>query len=451
MANKRRKKRKRAETCRSTELENDLNLDYNVVSIGENGEKYLPGLICEAKALQSFRNLGYKNDEAVGDIIDNSIENNATVVDIKINWNEDGVYGEITSMFIGDNGGGMNEERLINALAVGSISIKDALYSLYGMGLTTAPLSFARTTNILTRVKCGCVWKGVLDLDALEEGKHRYVVKANAEEIRLFEQNIKNITGSPNGSGTVLIITNLDGIKTKTPTSYRKNIENYISYAFRKLIKSDEVCFYVNGNEVLPIDPVYDFELENQETKIVHLEEGDITLNMVELKNLGKKESKDKGIGMGSRGFHVLRNNRGIEGPITYGLLSRGHELHHFRCELCFTQDLDKLFALPLQKNKIIIPDDVKGEIKEAIKDFVKRVSKNTVAFREKNIRSTIYASKIRAKKGFVVSSVDGNGEPKSNNISNKKLNKIIDAWGDVPIAVQNHILELIEDCLASV
>jgi hypothetical protein len=443
MSNRRRKKRKRAEDCRSTKLEGGLSLDTSASEV-ENGIKYFTNLMCEKKALQGFRSIGYTSNEAIADIIDNSIENNATNVELRINWNEEGAYGNLTSMVLIDNGGGMNENRLINALAIGSLTIDNSRFSKYGMGLITAPLSIARTITLLTRIKGGTVWKGVLDLDKLDEGRHRFVTKASAKETCLFEENIRGITGSPCGSGTVLIITNLDRIKAKTQTTFRREIEDHIGYSFRKLITSDEVCFYINGTLVSAIDPVCDPEIENKVTKVIHLEEGDITLNMVELKHGITYDSKKIRISHDNMGFHVLRNNRGIEGPKKYYMLKTVYDIPLFRCEICFGPELDDIFSLPIQKNTIIIPEEVKDFICDEIKPFLKVIRKNTKTLRQKG-------EEIIAGDNKVKNVLTPKKDDKTPVYSDKKLNKVIEAWKDLPGEVQKHIITIVEDCLASV
>ena len=62
----------------------------------------------------SLRSIGYSFENAISDIIDNSITANSTEISINCNWDGINPYVEII-----DNGIGMNYEELINAMILG--------------------------------------------------------------------------------------------------------------------------------------------------------------------------------------------------------------------------------------------------------------------------------------------------------------------------------------------
>ena len=67
-----------------------------------------------ARVMEGLRDTGYNFNTAAADIIDNSIAAKATKVDISINLD---VAQNITVLFA-DNGCGMNEEELLNAMKI---------------------------------------------------------------------------------------------------------------------------------------------------------------------------------------------------------------------------------------------------------------------------------------------------------------------------------------------
>ncbi|MDA9325841.1 ATP-binding protein, partial [bacterium] len=60
--------------------------------------------------LESNRNLGYTIEEAIADLIDNSISAECSEVNIECRWNNGTPY-----LAIADNGHGMDEDTLINS------------------------------------------------------------------------------------------------------------------------------------------------------------------------------------------------------------------------------------------------------------------------------------------------------------------------------------------------
>ena len=96
--------------------------------------------------VESTRSIGYSFEAAVADIIDNSISAGATGVSIDFQSNDP------AWLCIMDNGSGMTEEELINAMRYGSKSAldergKDDL-GRFGLGMKMASLSQCRKLTV---------------------------------------------------------------------------------------------------------------------------------------------------------------------------------------------------------------------------------------------------------------------------------------------------------------
>src|SRR5574343_493118 len=87
--------------------------------------------------IETFRAIGYSIETAVADIIDNAISADAKNIWINIDWK-----GSETWLAIKDDGIGMNNEELINAMRPGSKhpleERKDNDLGRFGLGLKTA-------------------------------------------------------------------------------------------------------------------------------------------------------------------------------------------------------------------------------------------------------------------------------------------------------------------------
>ena len=99
--------------------------------------------------IESTRAIGYSLEAAVADIVDNSIAASASNVEIFF-FPIDGAYISIL-----DNGTGMTEEELDQAMQYGSKSPIDARdakdLGRFGLGLKTASLSQCRSLTVITK------------------------------------------------------------------------------------------------------------------------------------------------------------------------------------------------------------------------------------------------------------------------------------------------------------
>lgn len=100
--------------------------------------------------ISSLRGMGYSPETALADLIDNSITAEASTVEIDLQWN-----GGQPIMVLLDDGRGMDEERLTQALRLGGDG-PECLRAgndlgRFGMGLKTASLSQSRRMTIATK------------------------------------------------------------------------------------------------------------------------------------------------------------------------------------------------------------------------------------------------------------------------------------------------------------
>ena len=101
----------------------------------------------DPNVVESLRDMGYSTETAVADIIDNSIDAQATIIRVSI-FQE--ATGEV-ELNIYDNGCGMDEPTLINALTLGKTREEQGRLGKFGMGLKTASTSMGRIVSVITR------------------------------------------------------------------------------------------------------------------------------------------------------------------------------------------------------------------------------------------------------------------------------------------------------------
>src|SRR5690606_37039716 len=103
-----------------------------------------------AALIESLRGTGYSLETALADIIDNSIAAAASSVDLILEWNDGEPY-----VIIADDGNGMSEDHLVEAVRFGGAGPARARDSAglgrFGLGLKTASLSQCRRLTLASR------------------------------------------------------------------------------------------------------------------------------------------------------------------------------------------------------------------------------------------------------------------------------------------------------------
>ena len=155
--------------------------------------------------LQSLRSYGYSVETAISDLIDNSITANAS--DISITY---GIDRFSSFVRIEDNGKGMNENELLNAMKIGSFNPLAARdendLGRFGLGLKTASFSQCRRLTVKTRNKSGSEFIRCWDLDFVSEKKDWVLLRECADK----NSNLNLSDFKFDGSGTIVLWEKLD-------------------------------------------------------------------------------------------------------------------------------------------------------------------------------------------------------------------------------------------------
>jgi hypothetical protein len=106
-----------------------------------------------AKAVEALRSIGYSFEQAVADIVDNSIDAHCTSVLIRFVI---GRRGELRLAIV-DDGYGMNVATMVEAMRIGSDTNQNSKgLGKYGLGLKLATLSHARNLTVVSRCNRKC-------------------------------------------------------------------------------------------------------------------------------------------------------------------------------------------------------------------------------------------------------------------------------------------------------
>ena len=118
-----------------------------------------------ARLIESLRDTGYSFETAIADLVDNSIAARASHIEIQALINNDGHQ----IVYIADNGHGMDEDTLEDAMTYGS-NERGEKRSLgkFGLGMKTASTSQARCFTVVTKNETG-VSSATWDIDHVIE------------------------------------------------------------------------------------------------------------------------------------------------------------------------------------------------------------------------------------------------------------------------------------------
>lgn len=193
-----------------------MNIDFSNIQTASA----IPGA---AAMIETFRAIGYSLETAVADIIDNSISAGAKNIYINRVWK-----GEGSMIIIKDDGHGMSDEEIIQAMRPGAQNPLEerSLTDLgrFGLGLKTASFSQCRNLTVISKRKGEnvCFWTWNLD----------YVALTNQWNlIRWLPDGYENILDDIE-RGTAVIWSNLDRVVSPLTKEDDENAKKKILRSF---------------------------------------------------------------------------------------------------------------------------------------------------------------------------------------------------------------------------
>lgn len=344
--------------------------------------------------MESTRAIGYSLETAIADILDNSISAEASKIVIKYS-----PYDE-PYLAILDNGVGMDEEELTNAMRYGSYDStkkrEEKDLGRFGLGLKTASLSQCRRLTLVSKknkVLSSCRW----DLDYINKtGKWSLLILDNSEIIQL--PMIEELNSSSNG--TLVIWETIDKISIDSKSlsdvmiERMEDVGKHLSLVFHRYLKGEngikKINITINGNKLIPIDPFLseksnqlfrEEEIKIGKHKIVvtpfllpHI--NNLTTSEIEL--LGGKDGLRK-----NQGFYIYRNKRLVIWGDWFRLTRKDDLSKLARVKVDIPNTLDSEWTLDVKKSTATPPYVIRKNLL-AITEKICNSSKNTWNFRGK-------------------------------------------------------------------
>jgi hypothetical protein len=320
------------------------------------------------RTIEALRELGYDSYSSITDLLDNSVDAQATHIEITISEEK----GDIR-IVIQDDGTGMDEDTLDEALRLGSDTQREAGdLGKFGLGLVTASIGLSRRVELYTRELNGDLFYGGFDLDEIAE----------RDQFVKWIQPISDPKGSVITKGTQLRLSKTDRISNRSVTTFASTLRKRIGQVFRKFLKADRKIT-VNGKPVEPIDPLMLSDSNTSlmlETEIEVEGGGKVVVRVVELPDLGPAGNSDRGIVAQNSGFYVLRNNREIIEARTFDFYKKHPDYAHFRAEISFDGSLDAVFHTDVKKMSINPSQSFLDKLRQATQGLITQVGKQARA-----------------------------------------------------------------------
>lgn len=344
------------------------------------------------RLIKSLRDMGYDFASAIADLVDNSIEAEATLVAIDIEFD-----GDDSWVRIADNGKGMNPEELKEAMRYGSErEYHEDELGKFGLGLKTASLSQCQRLSVASRTNRNRAEISAFCWDL------EHIEKTNRWEILPLERNGlgPNISQPlKDTTGTVVLWQHLDRVlgykhpydepARKRLSSMCRELEQHLAMVFHRFIDGEvpkkKLKILINGNEIQPWDP---FARKESKTRVVHhvrlkLEhEGVIGWVMLEPFVLPHQNDFSSiaafRIASGpsswnqQQGFYIYRANRLIQSGGWCRLRTADEHTKLARVALSFSPNLDDAFKINVAKMRVQLPAQIREEVEEVIKPVIK-------------------------------------------------------------------------------
>lgn len=316
-------------------------------------------LVALASFIEAIRDSGYRTPaHALAELVDNSLEANATHIGITIQGD---APSDKQTIRVIDDGCGMSTSTLQKALQFGGSTRFNARTGTgrYGMGLPCSALSQANRVDVYTWQSPSIAWWTYLDARALAQGRATEIPAPKPSPIS---------PGVRSTSGTIVVLSDCDRIDLRSPVAVG-NVRQTLGRIFRRAIAGG-ASLTLNGEPVRPIDPLF----RDSTHPLVHGKQyGPVLefpvstptgarsvvrvrfteLPVAKLYGLSNREKAHAGIANGA-GVSVVRAGREIEyGWFFMGAKRRENYDDWWRCEVEFEPVLDELFGLTHTKQRI--------------------------------------------------------------------------------------------------
>jgi hypothetical protein len=322
--------------------------------------------------IETFRAIGYNIETAIADIIDNSISANAKNIRVNFEWK-----GSKTWLSIKDDGSGMNNEELIQAMRPGSKnplkkrSSKDL--GRFGLGLKTASFSQARKLTVISKKVDYKIVFWTWDLDFVNKtGKWDLIKYLPNEDL---EKEISEFT-----SGTIVLWNDIDRVVKDFNQDDNKaldkflltmeQVKKHLAMVFHKFIEKGKINIFFQDKKVTAWNPFLTDETATQIFPEEKIQNGNVKIEGFVLPHKSKISEEKYKYAEGvkgwneQQGFYIYRNERLLLAGDWLGLFRKEEHYKLTRIQIELPNTLDSEWQIDIKKSIARPPLVFKEQIK---------------------------------------------------------------------------------------
>jgi hypothetical protein len=335
--------------------------------------------------IKSIAEQGYSLESSLADLMDNSVSANANKIEVLIKMEH-----EPFTLFIADNGKGMNEEELRASMQFPSNSPEEKRNEFdlgrFGLGMKTASFSQTRCFTVLSRKKGTKIFSGrTWDVKYLKDsGKWKLIVNNQEEINELIQQYIKLSEGHLNRFenfevNTVIVWRGLykfenylegDNRQTALKKQITEVTSDYLSLVFHRYMerKENPLQIRINNNLIASFNPFpttisdfrpIEFKQKHFSTDTIKIEGFVLPSRSIdESQSISMWTTKNRSL-MDMEGIYIYRADRLIHFGGWNGLIKKAPRLQLARLRVDIGNSVDHLLHLNVAKSQIEIPHDL--------------------------------------------------------------------------------------------
>ncbi len=356
--------------------------------------------------IESMRALGYSLPAAVADLIDNAISAGATEIDIQCEW-----AGDRSWIAVFDNGCGMDEAELVQAMKLGSKSSVEVRAAgdlgRFGLGLKTAGFSQGRSVTVRSKVAGGEVVQRRWDLDHVSRtGAWSLLFDGTGDgEEMLARVDIAE-------HGTVVLLEYLDRLSGDADVdassdrdfflARTREVERHLEMVFHRFMEgAGAIQFRVNGNAVVPWNPFSAGAVFVEPLQQEAFEGGRVSIQPFVLPHFSRLDAATHAAAAGpggwnhQQGFYVYRERRLLVAGSWLGLPRMTQEEHYklARIRVDLDNSLDHAWDIDVRKAVARIPRNLVGDF-ERIARAARKHAAEAYRFRGRRLTTPRLAEK---------------------------------------------------------
>ena len=346
--------------------------------------------------IKSIAEQGYSLESSLADLMDNSVSANANKIEVLIKMDE-----EPFTLFIADNGNGMNEEALKASMQFPSNSPEEErkVFDLgrFGLGMKTASFSQTRCFTVLSKKKGAKTYSGrTWDVNYLKQvGKWRLLVNSQEEIAKLIQQYRSLSEGHLNRfenfeANTIVVWKGLYKFESyleedKRQSALKKQItevtSDYLSLVFHRYMerKTNSLQIRINNNLIAHFNPFpttitdfrpIEFKQKHFSTDTIKIEGFVLPSRSIdESQSISIWTTKNRSL-MDMEGIYIYRADRLIHFGGWNGLIKKAPRLQLARLRVDIGNSVDHLLHLNVAKSQIEIPHDLTAAFEKYIDEL---------------------------------------------------------------------------------